>query len=234
MSEAFLNRPKRPILYYRETQNHTDIPFWMWCGVFSLYTVVRAIECKKIVITKHHVKVMFALIGNIIVCILWGAFLSSVFVALLYAVVRVLWHAIPFSLLTFFIALTTWILIFFQSTVLVGAMHAKEYVDDIAVLATKLMEQMNTPCQAFSPNDVEQFKQKLTEEYPLLSSYINKVETAAFTSGSIDLVKEVKNQINCYILRRVLWIGGFMIIGGFLLGWSRPQYRQMPVDWNTI
>lgn len=180
---------------------------------------------------------MFALIGNMVACMLWGAFLSFVLVVLLYGVVRVLWSSATLSLPSSLVLLVVWAVLFFQGTLLVGAMYAKGYVGDVVTWVSTLSVQMEDASgRVLSSDEVNQFKQKLAEEYPLLSSSINKVEVPAFTSGNVAfaMANGVKKQINGYMLRRVLWMAGCMLVGGILLGCFRPRYKRMPVDWDTI
>lgn len=178
-------------------------------------------------------------IFNLISALLWGGILSVVFVVLLYLLMRALYSSYRFTLWNVLLLLVLWILLFAQSTMMVGAMYAKGYVDDVQELVSSIANQANgTFGQLSSAEQVEQVKQAIHDELPAVSSYIDKIDVKSIADGStgfaVGIAQVMKETINYYILRRILWITGIIIGGGILLVWMRPRMRfSIPTDMET-
>lgn len=178
-------------------------------------------------------------IFNLISTLLWGGLLSIVIIVLLYLLMRALYSSYRFTLWNILLVLVLWILFFAQSTMMIGAMYAKGYVDDVQELVSGVANQANGAFgQLSSIEQVEQVKQAIQEELPIVSSYIDKIDVKSIADDSTDyavgIAQFMRTTINYYILRRILWIIGFVIGGGILLAWMRPRMRfSIPTDMET-
>lgn len=149
---------------------------------------------------------MFTLIGNILACVLWGVFISVTLVVFLYWFLRLLHPNYSLTIPGVLIGLFLQILLFAQSVMLIGAVYAKGYADKMKI--------------------TEQFQQEIGREYPMIQSCLNKIDVEDIVdekNATISIINEIKSLINYYILRRVLWIVGFMISGVIILILCRPK-----------
>lgn len=179
---------------------------------------------------------MFTFIGNIIACMAWGIIISGVLITILHLVMKALYPSYSLSIPGACVLFILFIFLFAQSTMLSGAMYAKGYVDDIEALAVSFIHKAgDTSKQTASTEQAKEIIRKIEKEYPALSSYLSKIDTDAITGGgtalAIALTRDLKSEINYYILRRVLWLAGMMLTGRFLLACTkRKQYTGHSSD----
>lgn len=179
---------------------------------------------------------MFTFIGNIIACIAWGTIISVMLLIILHIVMKALYPSYSLSIPGACILFLLFIFLFAQSAMLTGAMYAKGYVDDIEVLAVSLIHETgHASKQLTSTEQTKEMIRKIEKEYPALSSYLSKIDTGTITGGgtaiAIALARNLKSEINYYILRRVLWLAGMMLTGRILLACTRrKQYAGHSAD----
>lgn len=171
---------------------------------------------------------MFTFIGNIIACIAWGTIISVMLLIILHIIMKALYPSYSLSIPSTCVLFVLFIFLFAQSTMLAGAIYAKGYVDDIETLTISLIHETgHASKQLTSTEQAKEMIQKIEKEYPALSSYLNKIDTATITGGgtaiAIALSRDLKSEINYYILRRVLWLAGMMIAGRILLACTRRK-----------
>lgn len=167
--------------------------------------------------------------------LLWGGLLSIVFIVLLYLLIRAFYPSYKLTILSGLVMFVLWIFLFIQSTMMVGALYAKGYVDDIkAVVATFVAETVDASNSLTqSQQQVSQLKLYLTEQYPMLEPYLNRLDVQELMDENMPmenaLTEGINKTINFYILKRVLWMVAFWIIGGFLYHFfqqRRSSYRD--------
>lgn len=179
---------------------------------------------------------MFTFISNIIACIAWGTAISVMLLIVLHIVMKALYPSYSLSLPGTCVLFILFIFLFAQSVMLAGALYAKGYADDIETIAVNFIhESRHTSKPLTSTEQAKEMIRKIEKEYPFISSYLKKVNTAHITSGgtaiAIALSRDLKSEINYYILRRVLWLAGMMLVGKILLAWTRrKQYAQHNTD----
>lgn len=179
---------------------------------------------------------MFTFISNIIACIAWGTIISVMLLIILHIVMKALYPSYSLSIPGACILFLLFIFLFTQSAMLTGAMYAKGYVDDIEVLAVSLIHETGYASkQLTSKEQTKEMIRKIEKEYPALSSYFSKIDTDTITGGgtaiAIALARDLRSEINYYILRRVLWLAGMMLTGRILLACTRrKQYAGHSAD----
>ncbi len=161
---------------------------------------------------------MFTIIGNTIICIFWGIVISGILTILLFKITKALCPSYSRSFLSGLILFILSIFLFAQSAMLAGAIYAKGYVNNINAAA----------------GQAGQIKQKISDEYPIISSYLNQLNITDVSAGdtAIAFIKEIKSIINYYIMRRILWMAGFMMTGMAVLRLCTPRQRRYDYDNN--
>lgn len=173
------------------------------------------------------------IVGNIIGSIFWGAIIAIAVTLAVFALCKQLNRAD--SILTWAILAVLFLFAGAQSTMMVGAFYAKGYVDNVCCFANSLMpEEVNAPLDAA---DFAQIRRQI-EESPLSKTILNRIDTDAIqqyaNSGQtiVELIAdEMTSTINYYILRRVAWLSGgvlLALIGILLL--NKPRDYTIDID----
>ena len=178
------------------------------------------------------------IIGNLIGCLLWGTLIALLVVGGIFFLLRLL---VPNSLNSVF----SWgvLAILFvhttaQSSLMVGAMYAKGYVNDVSGYANNLLPEKSTAQDAVS--DFQRIRQQIEEQFPLSKSVFKRINTddiQEYTASGHSVVEfiadEMKSTINYYILRRVVWLLGAVLIAlvGILV-LNKP--RDYTIDINNL
>lgn len=158
------------------------------------------------------------IIGNLAGCVLWGSVAAMAVTAGVWLLCRSLdcYPSLPmYGILAVLLLLTG-----FQTTMLTGALYFKGYVADANEYAAALVT--NAEDDTYSVSDINQYREKLTEHYPMLKPFISNIDMSGSTeyiSSGKDLlsflVEKLNGTINSYILRRVLWLTGFILAAIF-------------------
>jgi predicted PurR-regulated permease PerM len=155
------------------------------------------------------------IIGNILGSVFWGAVIAIVITALVFLVCQVLDRSR--SPLTYIVLAVLLLLAGFQSTMMVGAMYAKGYINDIGDYATMLIDSGEDMAGEIA--DFNALRSQLEKEFPLASKLLDDIDTSelqAYVDKGNNMANfitdHVRSEVNYYILRRVLWMTGFIVI----------------------
>lgn len=177
---------------------------------------------------------MLTILGNIWACILWGGLISIVLIVFLYFLLRILFPGYSLSVSGTFVLCVLGLLLFIQSFMLTGALYAKSYINDIRVFALNLVERMDNPVQSLTQNEQSEFLQtQISTQYPALKPYLKQFDADFGKEGkdvALTISKNIKSFIHNYILRRILWMCGFMGIGFLILRHLRPKVPAYYAD----
>ena len=185
------------------------------------------------------------LIGNIIGSVFWGLIITIVVVGGVFLLCKALVSYRASSLLSLGILLVLFVLAGAQSTMMVGAMYAKGYVDDISTYANSLVTAGADAVQSGtdavpSVSDFNRIRQQIEDQFPMAKPVLDRIDVGdldqyvASGHSVVDFIaNELKSTLNYYILRRVLWLMGFVLVAlvGILL-LNRP--RDYTLDMNSL
>lgn len=176
------------------------------------------------------------IIGNLLGSIFWGGVIAILVTLAVYAVCKQLGRAD--SLLTWGVLAVLLLFGGAQCTMMVGAMYAKGYVDDVSGYANNLLPEKSAAQDAVS--DFQRIRQQIEEQFPLSKSVFKRINTddiQEYTASGHSVVEfiadEMKSTINYYILRRVAWLLGVVLIAlvGILM-LNKP--RDYTIDINNL
>lgn len=157
------------------------------------------------------------IIGNIIGSIVWGAVLAIVIVVLTYIACRAVRSQSVQSVTA--IAILGVLLLFAgaQTTMIAGALYGKGYVNDISGYANSLVSTGSEAVESYT--SFEELRQKLSDKFPMAKPILDKIDgsgAAQYVSKGhtvVDFVTDnLHDTLNYYILRRVLWLIGFVVV----------------------
>ena len=124
-------------------------------------------------------------------------------------------------------------------------MYAKGYVDDISTYANSLVTAGADAVQSGtdavpSVSDFNRIRQQIEDQFPMAKPVLDRIDVGdldqyvASGHSVVDFIaNELKSTLNYYILRRVLWLMGFVLVAlvGILL-LNRP--RDYTLDMNSL
>lgn len=152
-------------------------------------------------------------IGNVIGSIFWGAVLAVLVVLLTYIVCRAIRNQSVQGLPAIIVLGALLLLTGAQTTMIVGALYGKGYVDDISSFANSIV---STGSEAV---DFEELRHNLSDEYPIAKPILDKIDGSGAANyvrkghTMVDFVADNLNDtLNYYILRRILWLIGFVVV----------------------
>ena len=158
--------------------------------------------------------VLFNILTNSIGSLFWGALIAIVVTGVVWFVCQLLNRGRP--PLAYIVLAVLFILTWTQATMMVGAMKAKGYVEDIGDYANSLVSTGSEVVE--SATNFEELRQQLSDQFRIFlrieqghvsdaAQYVSKGHTL------VDFVADNLNDtLNYYILRRVLWLIGFVVV----------------------
>lgn len=160
-------------------------------------------------------------LGNILGCIFWGALVAVVATGIVYLLCRLISGSVN-SLGAYIVLTVLFILAGAQGSMITGALYLKGYVTDAHDAIESLIPNIDTGDVEQATVNIDQLRQRLLDEYPMLASYIDKIDLSEANNylqnaqgSSTAIANSVANQfndtLNYYVLRRVLWLIGFMV-----------------------
>ena len=160
-------------------------------------------------------------LGNILGCIFWGALIAVAATGIVYLLCRLISGSVT-SLGAYIVLTVLFILAGAQGSMITGALYLKGYVADAHDAIETLIPNIETSGMEQATGNIDQLRQRLLDEYPMLASFIDKIDLSQASSyvqnaqnGSTAMADFVANQfndtLNYYALRRVLWLIGFMV-----------------------
>lgn len=174
---------------------------------------------------------MFAIVGDVVVCMFWGAVISLVLSILFYLVVKLFYPTYSFSIVSGISLASLAVFLFIQSFLLVGAFCVKDYMDGISSVALSVVNDTENTIQLMSADmnasmnvvegqvDVAAIKDVIVSEYPVVGKYISGLENlhgitsnASPTQIASAVVDGLNGKINAYIWRRVFWMLGALMV----------------------
>ncbi len=164
--------------------------------------------------------------------IFWGILFSALLMGLFVFIVRGWWKDALFTPVTYAIGAVLALLLAFQCTLMVGAIKIKNNCEDYKVQITELTDQyFPNKDKIMSDEDSQALFSRIIEEHPLVGHYLGAItesedgingwghiwiENGTVAEQATALTDYLKELMNEYILRRVLWSLGFVIVLGVI------------------
>lgn len=161
---------------------------------------------------------MFVIL-NAIGCILWGALAAIVVTAGVYFLCRYISIESAHAPLTYVALLVLFILTGAQATMLAGACYAKDYVADMGE-QLGLFVQSGSDHAATAAVSVDELRRQLADQFPQAAPWLEQIDLSQASQLAADggttvadqLLDGLRSSMNYYILRRALWMIGFVVV----------------------
>lgn len=107
------------------------------------------------------------------------------------------------------------VLLLIQSTLMIGAMEAKDATESARLYLNQLLE--NT-CGTVSAQDSQQILEAVTAEYPIIGTYIGMADFSGhdLSELSASMSETISDYLRSYIWHRVWWMVGIIALGCML------------------
>ena len=150
----------------------------------------------------------------------WGILISVLLLILICVLNKSFNGRTSFSLLNVFLLIVGFFFFLFQSTLLVGGIKAKDYINNVETLLQAFSSEISYA--SLDEQQMQEAVRLLASEYPILESYAEDVSSEitdylAETDVPMSFVEvfgySLRAVINMYILRRVGWLAfGFLLL----------------------
>lgn len=157
---------------------------------------------------------LFNILTHSLGSIFLGIFIAVAGVTLMFFIIHSWWRNSNFTPLSFLVAFILFCLLSYQAVLICGAMTIKGYGDDVEHTINELASQVPSDMQ-FSSEDAQVLLDQVSNEFPIVGYYVNRVESWGNTPSTIakSLVDALHRYLNWFILRRIGWCLLFIICG---------------------
>lgn len=151
--------------------------------------------------------------------IIWGILITAICLALFFFLIRGWYRNATFTPISYVIGFFLFLLLAFQCTMIVGAI---KIINISPYYESQIQQMVSTyfpPSQEVTGQESEQVIDWLVTEYPILQHYFDTGEFTGYTAQQLPAVMgaEIRSFLRFYILRRLLWCLGFVIMGAVLV-----------------
>lgn len=157
-------------------------------------------------------------LGNILGCIFWGAVIAVAATAAVWLICRLISGNLN-SLGACIVLTVLFILAGAQGSMITGAFYLRGYVDEAHDAVAALVPTIETGNLEQASANIDEIKKRVFEEYPMLEPFADKIDLSQIesyaqsgTAMADTVAKQFNDSLAYYILRRVLWLLGFMIV----------------------
>ncbi len=151
--------------------------------------------------------------------IIWGILITAICLALFFFLIRGWYRNATFTPISYVIGFFLFLLLAFQCTMIVGAIKIINISPYYESQIQQLVGTYFPPSQEITRQESEQVIDWLVTEYPILQHYFDSGEFTGYTAQQLPAVMgaEIRSFLRFYILRRLLWCLGFVIVGAVLV-----------------
>lgn len=166
--------------------------------------------------------------------IIWGILITAICLALFFFLIRGWYRNATFTPISYVIGFFLFLLLAFQCTMIVGAI---KIINISPYYESQIQQMVSTyfpPSQEVTGQESEQVIDWLVTEYPILQHYFDTGEFTGYTAQQLPAVMgaEIRSFLRFYILRRLLWCLGFVIMGAVLV--IRSLAKDYKKDVHTV
>lgn len=151
--------------------------------------------------------------------IFWGILITVVCMALFFFLIRGWYRNAVFTPISYLVGIVLFLLLAFQCTMIVGAIKIINITPYYEAQIQQMVNNHFPSDREVSKQESEQLVEWLVTEYPILQHYFNSGEFTGYTARQLPAVMgaEIRSFLRFYILRRLLWCLGFVIVGAVLV-----------------
>ncbi|MBR4845095.1 MAG: hypothetical protein IKU98_01600 [Bacteroidaceae bacterium] len=148
--------------------------------------------------------------------LLWGILIALLCMALFVFIIKGWWKNALFTIWSYLIGAILFLLLIFQCTMIVGSLKIIDTCDEYEAYFRQVVDNAYEGWQEVTKEDSDIIIKKAIAEYPLLEYYIGGGDFRGFNAKQLPvaMADELRSFMWSYIIRRLLWCLGFVIVAG--------------------
>lgn len=148
----------------------------------------------------------------------WGILIALLCMALFVFIIKGWWKDALFSVWSYLIGALLFVLLAFQCTMIVGSLKIIDTADEYEGYFTQVVDNIYEGWEEVPIEQADVVIKKAIAEYPLLEHYISGGEFSGFNARQLPsaMADELRSFMRKYIVRRLLWCLGFVVVAGVL------------------
>ena len=151
--------------------------------------------------------------------VIWGVLIALVMMMLFVLIVRGWWKDAVFTPATYILGGLLALLLMFQCTMIVGALKVINMTDEYETVMQNVVDTSYSMLdRVATPEETDAVVGQLIGQVPLLQHYISGAWSEGTTLRELPRVlgDELRSVMRSYVVRRLLWCLGFVIVLGVL------------------
>lgn len=160
--------------------------------------------------------IFFSLMTTALSSVFYGIIATCVMMAVLYMVLMMVSKTVVRTPAFYVVGVVMAVLLLIQTTLLIGAMKAKDAADEAFESASQVAD---TSTGVIDNENIHQFLDTMNEQYPIIQYFIDLSETS--TDGVTNLAdamhQQVTDYLDSFVWHRVWWILGIIIVACILV-----------------
>ena len=159
--------------------------------------------------------ILFDILSYSVGSLIWGILISIACMALFVFLIKGWYKDATFSPVSFVVGVVLFILLCFQSILIVGSLKIINLSDSIENQVTSIVETIYTPSEEVPENKASEIIDTIIEDSPILQYYIGGGQFSGYKASELPhaIVQELQSYMRWYIVRRVLWCLGSVVVG---------------------
>lgn len=175
----------------------------------------------------------FSLISTAFSSVFYGVIVTAAIMAILYVVLKSISKGIVNTPVFFITGAVLAILLVIQSSLMIGAMQAKDAVDAAKIYLDQLLE---TSYGTVGAQDSQKVLEAVTTEFPLLGTYFG---FADFSGNDVSELSESMHEtmtdyLSSYIWHRIWWMLGVIIVAVVIVCMFEKNGEQRSYSNRTV
>lgn len=160
--------------------------------------------------------------------LLWGILIALLCMALFVFIIKGWWKNALFTIWSYLIGFVLFLLLIFQCTMIVGSLKIVDTCDEYEAYFRQVVDSAYEGWQEVSQRDADIIIKKSIAKFPLLEYYISGGEFFGHSAKNLPTVMadELRSFMWSYIIRRLLWCLGFVLVAGILGIKTLNQYNK--------
>ncbi|MDO4187057.1 MAG: hypothetical protein Q4D30_11340 [Bacteroidales bacterium] len=149
--------------------------------------------------------------------IIWGILIALSCMALFVFLIKGWYKDATFSPISYVVGVILFLLLSFQCILIVGSLKIIDSTDSYETQIRQIVEYRYAPSDEISLQEADDIIKEIIERFPILHYYISGGTFSGHTARQLphSIASEIRSFMSWYIVRRILWCLGFVVVGAF-------------------
>lgn len=150
--------------------------------------------------------------------LVWGVLIALFCMAFFVFIIKGWWKNALFTIWSYLIGAVLFVFLVFQCTMIVGSLKIIDTCEEYEGFFRQVVDSAYEGWEEVTKEDSDRIIKKTIAEYPLLEYYIGGGDFRGFNAKQlpIAMADELRSFMWAYIVRRLLWCLGLVLVAGVL------------------